>query len=98
MINTYLPQVNFGNLTETASPSQFKVDVLSHCVTLPILFCPRFLSRMVLVKGKCHRKFREITKPAPYLSGSFGENRDVFPIGKIPEKKEESLRFLGFFS
>ena len=26
------------------------------------------------------------------------ENRGVFPIGKIPEKKEESLRFLGFFS
>ena len=29
----------------------------------------------------------EITKPVAYLSGSFGENRGIFPIGKIPEKK-----------
>ena len=48
-----------------------------------------------------HRKFREITKPAPYLSylsGSFGEKRGAFPIGKIHEIQEESSRFLGFFS
>ena len=41
-----------------------------------------------------------ITKPAPYLlylSGSFGDEREVFPIGKIHEIKEESLRFLVFF-
>ena len=29
----------------------------------------------------------EITKPAPYLCGSFGENRGVFAIGKTPEEK-----------
>ena len=83
--NTYLPQVNFGHLTETVSPNQFRVDVPSHCNT----------------KGNGHRKFREITEPVPYLSylsGSFRENRGAFPKGKIPEKKEESLRFLGFFS
>ena len=32
----------FDHLTETASPTQFRVDVLSHCDTLPILFCLRF--------------------------------------------------------
>ena len=38
-----LPQVNFGHLTETASPTQFRVDMLSHCCdTLPILFCRHF--------------------------------------------------------
>ena len=48
---------------------------------------------MVLVK--------EITNLAPYLSyisDSFGENRRVFPIVKIHEIKEESLRFLGFLA
>ena len=34
-----LPQVNFDHLTETASSTQFKVDMLYHCDTLPILFC-----------------------------------------------------------
>ena len=43
--NTYLPQVNFGHLLEAASPTQFRVDVLSHRVTLPILFCLRFSPR-----------------------------------------------------
>ena len=32
----------FGHLTETAWPTQFRVDVLSHCDTIPILFCLRF--------------------------------------------------------
>ena len=74
--------------------------MLCHCDTLPILFCHFNLDGAGKEKNG-HRKFRKITKPASYLSylsGSFGENRGVFPIGKIHEIKEESLRFLGFFS
>ena len=46
------------------------------------MFCLRF--SLGAGKGKI---VPEITKPAPYLSGSFGENRGVFSIGKTPEKK-----------
>ena len=52
---------------------------------------------LVLVKGKWSQNIREITKSDSYLSGSFGENRVVFLIGETPEKKGESLRFLGLF-
>ena len=52
---------------------------------------------MVLVKGKWGRKNRDITNPSPYLSGSFGENRGGFPIGKIPEKKGGEFEISGFF-
>ena len=31
--------INFGHLTETASPTQFRVGMLSQCDTHPILFC-----------------------------------------------------------
>ena len=47
------------------------------------MFCLRFSPGAG--KGKM---VTEITKPVAYLSGSFGENRGVFPIGKIPEKKK----------
>ena len=45
------------------------------------------------------RKIREITKPAPYLSGLFGKNWRVIPIGKIPEERGGKFEISeGFFS
>ena len=43
------------------------------------------------------RMVTEITKRAPYLPGSFGNNRAVFPIGKTPEKQGRKFEISVFF-
>ena len=66
----------------------------THCATIPILFCLRF--SLGSGKGKI---VLEITKPAPYLSGSFGENRGVFFNREDSWKKRKKVwNFCGFFS
>ena len=99
MLPNTLPQVNFGHLTKTALPTQFRVGILSHCDTLPISFCHFKLDgagKGKMVTENLEKLLRQL-HTFHTSSGSFGENKGVFPIGKNHEKKERSLRFLGFF-
>ena len=99
MFITYLSQANFGPLTRRL-PHLINSEMMCYPNVLLSPFCSILDFHLEWwCKGENgQRKIREITKPAPYLSGSFAKNWGVVPIGKIPEKKKESLKFLGDFS
>ena len=99
MLPNTLPQVNFGHLTKTALPTQFRVGILSHCDTLPISFCHFKLDGAG--KGKTVtenlEKLLRLLHTFHTSSGSFGENKGVFPIGKNHEKKGGKFEISGGF-
>ena len=99
MFITYLSQANFGPLTRRL-PHLINSEMMCYPNVLLSPFCSVLDFHLEWwCKGENgQRKIREITKPVPYLSGSFAKNSGVVSNREDSSKKEGKFEISGGFS